>query len=405
MAAFRGCRLAALVTILAAIAFEIVAITIGGRAPHTVVLAAAASPVGMTAFTIFVILATAEERTLVFRLILIVASAVFAILYVFGMSPFQAALTAGASITATIFGYLLYRIAHTRGAERAVTVDLLAATTIIGTSALSMVFFLDLSTKFFNPIFDAKYIRIDELFGAQPSATVAALFTTVRPIMWLCLAVYFMLPVAQAIIAALEARHPQSVRGLGVLPCFIITAMLGYVLYALMPAIGPIQYLGSDFPMLHIGKDYLATRPTTDLDPSHIRGAMPSLHITWAALLYLSSRRLHQYVRATTAAFLFFTFLATLGLIVALPLILLVQALAAVDLRWRTPERALGAVAGILLLAIWVILTRLDFDVEAAGALLFVVIAATITLPLYLGWLLDRAMSGNTASDLVSAAA
>ncbi len=187
-----------------------------------------------------------------------------------------------------------------------------------------MVFFLDLSTMFFNPIFDSDYIRIDALFGVQPSALAAIVLAEIPPLLWICLVVYFVLPLAQAFLAAREAR--TSGRSWGILPAFVVAAIVGYVLYALMPAIGPSAHLGDDFPMLNVPLYDLAARP--NVDDESIRGAMPSLHITWAALLCLASIRMPGHVQAATAAFFVLTFLATLGLgmhylidlIVAIPL-------------------------------------------------------------------------------------
>jgi hypothetical protein len=183
------------------------------------------------------------------------------------------------------------------------------------------------------------------------------------------------------------------------LPAFIMTAMIGYVLYILMPAVGPAEYFGDAFPMLHVGSDYLATRSNIDLTPGHLRGAMPSLHITWAVLLYLTARGLGRPAQVAAGIFLFLTFLATLGLgmhylidlIVAAPLILLVRALCATDLSWQRGERALGTVAGIAILAAWIAITRAGFDIAANRSLLFAAIAVTLGLPCFLVLRLERA--------------
>ncbi len=406
---FAGCRVAAALTIAAAIVIEIFTLFVGGAAPHTVLVAVAASPVGMSAFVIFALVATPDERTLVFRLVLAVVAIVFATLYAVGFSAMEAAGVAGACIPGTVFAYLIYRIARTTGRERAATIDLLAATSIIGVAALSMIFFLDLSTKYFNPIFDAEYVRIDELFGVQPSAAVALFFDAVRPLMFVCLAVYFLLPMAQGVCAAVEARNPDKHPGLGILPGFIIAAVLGYIFYALMPAVGPAVYLAPDFPMLNIGVDQLAGRSNIDLEEGHLRGAMPSLHITWAALVYLASRRMHPYLRIAAAIFLALTFLATLGLgmhylidlIVAVPLILAVRAISATDLSWRG-HRSVSVAVGLAFLLVWVWITRAGIDIEANRVLLLVVIAATVAVPWFFNWMLDRARSIQLPQRLVS---
>jgi hypothetical protein len=165
--------------------------------------------------------------------------------------------------------------------------------------------------------------------------------------------------------------------------------------------------------MLNIGVDYLAGRSNIDLEVGHLRGAMPSLHITWAALVYLASRRMHFFVRAAAAVFLLLTFLATLGLgmhylidlIVAVPLIVAVRAISATELAWNCPERALGVGVGLLFMVIWVWISRAGIDIEANRAPMIATIAATVVVPLFLHRLLDRTRADCGAERFVSAAA
>ncbi|HVZ14036.1 MAG TPA: phosphatase PAP2 family protein [Bauldia sp.] len=364
-----------------------------------------ASQLGMGAFVIFCLHSTAQERTVVFRLVIGVAAGVALTLLAAHVHQFDALLAAGASIPVVIFAFLAWQSARSEGAERSDKLDLLAATTIIGAVGPAMVFFLDLSVKYFNPIYDALYIRIDELFGAQPSAVVAFAFHDVPPLAWLCMGVYFLLPLAQAFVAALEARDPHPTGELGILPGFIVTALIGYALYALMPAIGPLEYLGRSFPMLHIGSDYLATRSAIDTNPADLRGAMPSLHITWATLLFLATRRMRPSLQLAGAAFLLLTFLATLGLgmhylidlIVAAPLIVLVRALLATDMPWRARERVSAIVAGVVLLAVWVAVTHAGINVEAARGFFYAAMAVTLIVPLLTGLRLERARGATAA--------
>jgi hypothetical protein len=217
-----------------------------------------------------------------------------------------------------------------------------------------------------------------------------------------------LLPAAQAFVAGLEARNPRTAPGLGILPGFVVTAAIGYTLYALMPAIGPLKYFRDDFPMLHVGADYLTNRPNVDLGPHDLRGAMPSLHITWAGLMVLATMRMRPAVRIAAAVFFALTFLATLGLgmhylidlIVTAPLVVLVRALIAVDLPWRSSGRLTATIGCGALLATWVIMTRADLDVEAMRPFVFAAMAVTLALPLIAGLRLERARNEAAAEPI-----
>ncbi len=396
--AFKGCREAAAVTAAVLVLIEIIAPLIGATPPHETLPSLLSSPLGMTTIVIVLIAVDARERTIVLRLALGAAVLSGGLALALRFPVAEAAGIGGVAIPLVTAAYLVFRIVRTAGAERSAYVDLLAAASIIALCAPTMLFCLELSAHYFNPIYDALYIRIDELFGVQPAAVVAYLFRDFPPLGLLCGAVYLMLPMAQATVAGLEARNPRGTPGLGILPGFLATAVIGYALYAIMPAIGPLEYLGHAFPMLHIGRDYLTKSSEIDTNQFDLRGAMPSLHITWATLLFLATRRMRQAVQVAAGAFLLLTFLATLGLgmhylidlIVAAPLIVLIRALIATDLPWRTPERLTAIASGAVLIAMWVAISRAEIDVEAARAFVYAAIAATLLVPLIVGLRLER---------------
>ena len=144
--------------------------------------------------------------------------------------------------------------------------------------------------------------------------------------------VYIAMPLAIAVAAGVEARAADR-SGLGLLPVFVIVGLLGYLCYALVPAIGPLAYFGTEFSRLHVEMADFARRAIVDDDPSHLRNAMPSLHTSAALLIWLMSRRWSALAQCCAGGLLVLTLVATLGLgehympdlLVAAPFVLFVR--------------------------------------------------------------------------------
>ena len=94
------------------------------------------------------------------------------------------------------------------------------------------------------------------------------------------------------------------------------------------------------------------------------RNAMPSMHMTWALLVWWSAGELTPLARVIASGFAMLTFLATLGygehylvdLIVAVPFALLIEAICALP---RERKAALGAgVVGLGLMLGWLFMLR-----------------------------------------------
>ena len=146
--------------------------------------------------------------------------------------------------------------------------------------------------------------------------------------------------------------------------------MSALLLYHLYPVAGPAYAFGGAFP---------ATLPAgTEVDGIRaliVRGArngVPSMHFAWALALWLNSRVLGvPWVRALFAAWLGLTVLSTLAmgehyfvdLVVAVPLVIGVLALCALDLPWRG-ARARAFWTGMGLTLVWIALLA----TPAAGA-------------------------------------
>ncbi len=141
----------------------------------------------------------------------------------------------------------------------------------------------------------------------------------------------------------------------GIAACFA-------VLYFLVPGCGPLEIFGELFPHAIPLQDY--EQYTSAPDPSLWRNAMPSLHTTWALLLatqlfFFHPSRLLGWGAVVYAALVVMATLGTgahyfVDIVVALPLTLLVQALASFSLPWK--DRWIPAAAGALLVTKWLLL-------------------------------------------------
>ena len=214
-------------------------------------------------------------------------------------------------------------------------------------------------------VYDLRLAQVDGAFGPQVASAIATALATCPPFELAVRLVYIAMPLAIAVAAGVEARAADR-SGLGLLPVFVIVGLLGYLCYALVPAIGPLAYFGTEFSRLHVEMADFARRAIVDDDPSHLRNAMPSLHTSAALLIWLMSRRWSALAQCCAGGLLVLTLVATLGLgehympdlLVAAPFVLLVRGLASTDVPWPAPARWRAILAGFLLVAFWLAFFR-----------------------------------------------
>ena len=135
--------------------------------------------------------------------------------------------------------------------------------------------------------------------------------------MWPVVEAYKMLPVT-ILLAVLTTTGRTRTR---LMFSVYLGALLCIPLYILCPAVGPV----------HVG------------DPNAPRNCMPSMHLTWALLMFINSKGLMRYA---TGIFLFLTAVATLAtgehyvvdLIAALPWTALITYLVAKAMEQWSPE-------------------------------------------------------------------
>jgi membrane-associated phospholipid phosphatase len=137
--------------------------------------------------------------------------------------------------------------------------------------------------------------------------------------------------------------------GIGALPTFLVIAGVGFLLYHLLPVVGPAPYFDRSFPFA-TDRAYLPAP----------RNAMPSLHTAWVLIAFLATRGMSLPTRMVTGVAIIGTIIAILGsgehyltdLVVACPFVLLVRALCAIELPLTARERAGSLLFGSALLLV-----------------------------------------------------
>jgi hypothetical protein len=205
------------------------------------------------------------------------------------------------------------------------------------------------------------YIYVfDGSLGFQPSFLLGSFCLRYRLLGEGARVVYCALPLPIAVVCAgyLKSRSPWR-------PLLILgtAGLLGYLLYFLFPAVGPLYVAGSTFP--NLPHPFSTLR---EIHPHPImlavpapRNAVPSLHMAWAILLCFNSCSFSKTSRGLLLVYVVLTAMATLGtgehyladLAVAVPFSVAVQAI------WtptRTRYLVLGWTTGLTF--IWLLLLR-----------------------------------------------
>ncbi|HWR36360.1 MAG TPA: phosphatase PAP2 family protein [Clostridia bacterium] len=154
--------------------------------------------------------------------------------------------------------------------------------------------------------YDSVFWQIDRAIGFSPTAAMdlVAFSPNLRTVVF---STYFGFPVAIALASVISANANRFCSKLAV------ASALGYLLYFVFPACGPFYFLTST-----------VNAP---------RNAMPSLHTTWALMIWYELRLQSLPVRLGSDLFLLFTVIATLGfgehyfidLLVAVPFVAIIE--------------------------------------------------------------------------------
>jgi hypothetical protein len=250
----------------------------------------------------------------------------------------------------------------------------------------------------FTPItYDRILYVFDLKFGGPPSWVIGKLL---RSHLWLlkaCGYVYNSLPLGLAACLAIQWRDRQIKARIVVDLRWLSVAIgvVGFLLYQVSPAAGPIYLFGRDFPFHVPDLTGMAIQPAW-LQPA-ARNGMPSLHVAWTLLLFWNMRRCNWWMGVIAATYLTLTALATLGfgehyladLMVAPALALAVQAACTrtnVRLRW------VAIATGAAITLAWLIAFRTGAALRIPdGAATWSMALVSLALPAIIAWRLERA--------------
>jgi hypothetical protein len=257
--------------------------------------------------------------------------------------------------------------------------------------------------------YDGLLLQFDSGLGFLPSFVLGQLLAG-RPILReITHTVYVALPLGAACLLAWDLRcqrrnEPRPVR---LIPMYVTTMILGYLLYWIYPAAGPTFAFASGFPNAPPGRWailYGAIQPFTAP-----RNAMPSLHFGAMVLLVWNSRGWRPWARAAAMCFAAAVAFSTLALgehylidlIVAFPFVMATQALWTVAVPFSSSERYGTVAAGLLATAAWLIALRwgayLFFSWPAlAWGSMAVTVAGTIWMERRLARVADGLVPGRT---------
>lgn len=187
-------------------------------------------------------------------------------------------------------------------------------------------------TNHLSPVtFDAHLLAADGAFGFQPSFVLGRIVSG-HPLLWdLTSTVYYALPFAVALLCAAQlGRHADQVHRL--LWLFGFMSAVGFCLYAVCPATGPIYAFREWFPLRTPDLSSFSLVPLSV--PGAPRNAIPSLHFSTALLIFWNASHLRRGGRIAAGLFLVGTTFAILALgehyltdiVVAFPFSLMFQA-------------------------------------------------------------------------------
>jgi hypothetical protein len=234
------------------------------------------------------------------------------------------------------FALLAYKAFWAEAAELAQLKSILIPAAAFAFFILASQSSLNLAGLLFPRTMDMYAYAFDGSLGFQPSFLLGQLFQASPAIDALGHLTYYGLPIAMALVYAGHLKRQVSAP-LFIIEVFMAAGLFGYFLYLAFPAAGPaylvgLSFPGSPLPLSTLRQLRLQTIPL----PWQIsRNAMPSLHMTWALLVWINCRRFAAWIRKLALLFVFITIFDTLGtgehylidLVVAIPFAIAIQSL------------------------------------------------------------------------------
>ncbi len=239
-------------------------------------------------------------------------------------------------------------------------------------------------------VYDPVLYRIEFATGIHPRYFVEMLNACASRFEGFCIFVYANLPLMVIMAASSQMVHSKwSIRD-NLFIQFTVSALLGYGLYYILPAVGPWIYFKGLFPGQMPNPLFVPAHPILFPDGgASPRNAMPSMHAAWAIMCFLALRRSPLWHRALGVFYVLVTFVTTIGFgfhyildwVVALPLVCFIRGVTDVQplVGFRITTIAISA----LLIAAWCVIIRTAPASLAYPALIQVVTVSSMMFPFF----------------------
>jgi hypothetical protein len=277
------------------------------------------------------------------------------------------------------------------GARNA-TLRILLPACVLTFLVLAGVYSLNMASYLHAKTFDLYTLVFDGTLGLQPSFACGRLLASRAWIFPLVKITYEAIVLAMAAFyATFMARRQKPIWEL--IELLFAAAMVGYLFFSVFPVTGPRYAFATYFPATPIPNSiltglHLERIPVSWLVP---RNGVPSLHFSWALLIWWNTRTLPRWARFAALALVLATAFDTLAtgehylfdLVVAIPFSLGMQALMIRTVEFRNRQRWLPALCGGALFLGWLVLARFGLPLLLHSRLLswsLVLASSTISL-------------------------
>lgn len=268
--------------------------------------------------------------------------------------------------------------------------------------------YLDLTMSIHPTTFDLPLYHFESTMGFLPSATLGLIAEASPGFKSVISTAYNMMVLGYGALFGAQLARPNR-PSINLLAAWVISACIALIGYHLLPASGPKYLFHELFPISMPPIDVLPQEPIV-INPAP-RNAVPSMHFGWALMLWLNASLLRApLLRAGFAILLGLNIIATMALgehyfvdlVIAVPVIVMVQAICMTALPWRHALRRRAIVWGLGLWLAWVMALRFGIPVfKAVPGLSWLAMVATVGASIWLYKPLARAfvMAWTTAKE------
>jgi hypothetical protein len=232
---------------------------------------------------------------------------------------------------------------------------------------LGAAYSLNMASLLHAKTYDLYAYTFDGALGFQPSFILGRVLNRYPGLFPLVKVSYEGIVLAMAALyAAFMRRRERPIWEL--IELLFAPAMIGYLFFSIFPVCGPRYAFPLDFPKtdLPYGLLHRLALQSIAVLRAFPRNGVPSLHMTWALLIWLNTRGLQRWARAAAVSLVVATFFDTLAtgehylfdLVVALPFTLCMQACLVRTVGWCKPEKWWPATVGAVAFLCWLAVGR-----------------------------------------------